>query len=100
VFDTNLRASMSRRAVEEGATGRSWARAMEAMVVCYREGIAVARERERRREEGEEGERVGWGDVVRASRMRVRVTRQVGVVVLLVLLVLLGLVYWVFVRSG
>ena len=46
VFDTSLRVSMSKRAVEEGAAGRSWSHAMDAMVACYREGIAMSRQRQ------------------------------------------------------
>ena len=46
VFDMSLRLSMSKRAVEEGAAERSWSHAMDAMVACYREGIAISRERQ------------------------------------------------------
>ena len=37
---------MSERAVKEGTAGRSWSDAMNAMVACYREGIAISRERQ------------------------------------------------------
>lgn len=42
VFDTSFRVSMSKRAVEEGAAGKSWSHAMQEMVACYREGIAIS----------------------------------------------------------
>jgi hypothetical protein len=42
VFDQHVRVSMSRRAVEEGTIGRSWGQAMDAIVDCYREGIAIS----------------------------------------------------------
>jgi hypothetical protein len=44
VFDTDLRKLMSRRAIEEGTIGRSWEQAMNAMVDCYREVVAISRD--------------------------------------------------------
>jgi hypothetical protein len=46
VFDRHLRTSMSRRAVEEGVVGRAWGQAMNTMVDCYREAIAISGERQ------------------------------------------------------
>lgn len=46
VLDRRLQTLVRRRVLEEGSEGRTWFDAMEAMVDCYHEGIALARDRE------------------------------------------------------
>jgi hypothetical protein len=76
---------MSKRAVEEGAAGKSWSHAMEAMVNCYREGIAISREQQ-----------AMALNVI--PRPRLRISRYLMLMFFIVTL-LLGITYWALLRS-
>jgi hypothetical protein len=68
---------MSRRAVEEGTAGRSWSHAMDAMVACYREGIAISREQ-----------------LAKPSNARVRPRSKLPRYLLLTVALFCAVIYW------